>query len=278
MPGRILLCTDLDRTLLPNGHPPESPGVRTLFRTLVDRPEVILAYVSGRNRPQIMEAISQYGVPLPDWAICDVGATIFRIEKGTWSHWEAWNKTIAPAWRGLNSWQIDPFLQGIPGIWKQPEANQNTHKLSYHADPESDGALFRSQIEAILLPKRIHTTIVWSIDDLDNIGMLDIMPEGASKRHAIEFVMAHLGLTPEEILFAGDSGNDLDVLCSPLPSVLVANARETVRREALQRTRIANHPDSLYLAQGGLRGLNGNYAAGILEGLVHYYPDTAAWF
>ncbi|MBF0176858.1 MAG: HAD-IIB family hydrolase [Magnetococcales bacterium] len=268
----------MDRTLLPNGHPPELPGVRDLFRALVSRPEVTLAYVSGRNRAQMMEAVAEYGVPPPDYAICDVGATIFRIEDISWHPWEAWNGTIAPAWQGLSSWDIEPLLRGISGIWKQPEANQNTHKLSYHADPTADAAALRAKIQATLHPRGIRTSIVWSIDDLDHIGMLDIMPEGSSKLHAILFLMQQLGFAAGEMVFAGDSGNDLDVLCSPLPSVLVANAQEGVRREAMERTRIDHHADALYLACGGLRGLNGNYAAGILEGVVHYHPHAAAWF
>ena len=34
MPERLLLCTDLDRTLIPNGPQPESPGARAHFATL----------------------------------------------------------------------------------------------------------------------------------------------------------------------------------------------------------------------------------------------------
>jgi hypothetical protein len=30
----------------------------------------------------------------------------------------------------------------------------------------------------------------------------------------------------------------------------------------------------LYLPQGNFFGMNGNYAAGVLEGLVHFIPET----
>ncbi len=33
----------------------------------------------------------------------------------------------------------------------------------------------------------------------------------------------------------------------------------------------------LYVAQGDLHGLNGNYAAGVLEGLVHFFPENEKW-
>ena len=36
----ILLCSDLDRTLIPNGTQPESPQARPLLRSLAARPEL----------------------------------------------------------------------------------------------------------------------------------------------------------------------------------------------------------------------------------------------
>ena len=52
MPKRILICTDLDRTLLPNGKQPESPGARAAFTRLVSRPEVTLG-LCQRPAPRV---------------------------------------------------------------------------------------------------------------------------------------------------------------------------------------------------------------------------------
>ncbi|HKJ77267.1 MAG TPA: HAD family hydrolase, partial [Gammaproteobacteria bacterium] len=60
---RLLLCTDLDRTVLPNGFQEESPQARPLLRTLARRPEVTLAYVSGRDLSLLQDAIRDYGLP-----------------------------------------------------------------------------------------------------------------------------------------------------------------------------------------------------------------------
>ena len=73
-------------------------------------------------------------------------------------------------------------------------------------------------------------------------------------------------------VFAGDSGNDLDVLSSPIHAVLVANAGDDVRAAARSAPQ-----SSLYMARGGYLGMNGNYSAGILEGLAHYLPDVDDW-
>ena len=46
----LLICTDLDRTLIPNRIAPESPGAREYFRKLSNRDEITLVYISGRNK------------------------------------------------------------------------------------------------------------------------------------------------------------------------------------------------------------------------------------
>lgn len=105
-------------------------------------------------------------------------------------------------------------------------------------------------------------------------GLLDVLPEHATKLHAIQFLMKHKGFTPEQTVFAGDSGNDLPALTSGLQAVLIKNARADVRDEALQQAQAAGHSDCLYLAQGGM---NGNYSDGVLERLAHFLPQTRDW-
>lgn len=59
-----------------------------------------------------------------------------------------------------------------------------------------------------------------------------------------------------------------------IPSVLAANATPEVRDEA--RAMLAAAPEArLYFARGGFKGMNGNYASGILEGMQHFFPQTA---
>ena len=88
--------------------------------------------------------------------------------------------------------------------------------------------------------------------------------------------MQQQGFAKGDTVFCGDSGNDLEVLESHLPSVLVANAAAEVRQQALARARQAGHEEQLYLARGGFMEMNGCYAAGILEGIAHYCPTAIA--
>ncbi|MGD9356547.1 MAG: HAD family hydrolase, partial [Chromatiales bacterium] len=69
MTDKLLVCTDLDRTLIPNGPQSESPGAREHFAHLAGRPEVTLAYVSGRHRALVEKAMTNYCLPTPDFVI-----------------------------------------------------------------------------------------------------------------------------------------------------------------------------------------------------------------
>jgi hypothetical protein len=109
------------------------------------------------------------------------------------------------------------------------------------------------------------------------MGLLDVLPAHATKLHAMEFLMQHQGFNYANTVFAGDSGNDLPVLASAIQSVLVANADCNVIEQAKTQARKQETMAAFYLAQGGFLGMNGNYSAGILEGVAHYHPDTQLW-
>jgi hypothetical protein len=57
----------------------------------------------------------------------------------------------------------------------------------------------------------------------------------------------------------------------------VANAQPVVREFALQRAESLDYVAQLYIARGGFMSMNGNYSAGMLEGIAHYHPQTVEW-
>jgi sucrose-6F-phosphate phosphohydrolase len=269
---RFLLCTDLDRTLIPNGKQDESPHAMERFKRLVECPEVTLAYVTGRHRALIQQAIADYDLPLPDFAIADVGTTIYRIEPAGWSQSDEWDAQIAPDWQGLTHDELYRLLSVFPMLRLQEKEKQNRHKLSFYVPLETDSKRLLQEMDQRLKYSDINANLIWSIDEKAALGLLDVLPVSANKLHAIRFLMQQQGFGLENTVFSGDSGNDLDVLLSSIPAVLVANADEEVRRQAEQA-----HKDTLYIAEGGYLGMNGNYSAGILEGIAHYHPEVDSW-
>jgi sucrose-6F-phosphate phosphohydrolase len=277
MNNNILLCSDMDRTILPNGDQEESPEVRSVFRLLVERPEIHLAYVSGRDKDLIQKAITEYDLPLPDYAVGDVGTTIYELTGSNWTPWEAWFKEIAKDWNGLESEDLTGFLKGFDDLKLQEPEKQNRFKLSYYADKNANGQQMVDQIQAYLSKQKLNSRVIWSVDEQRNSGLVDILPQRASKLHAVRYLIDQKGYRKSKVVFCGDSGNDLNVLTSDIRSVLVKNASEEVRREAMKSVDKNGRPETLYVAQGNFMGLNGNYAAGVLEGLAHFIPDVHPW-
>jgi HAD superfamily hydrolase (TIGR01484 family) len=277
MPERILICTDLDRTLLPNGRQPESPGARERFAHLAAQPEVRTAYVTGRHRALVLEAIETFQLPLPDYVIGDVGTSIFSITTGEWVLWETWQAEIGASWHGLRHDELASLFSDLQGLELQEIEKQGTFKLSYYTPHTVNTDELLAEMEHRLQQHNLEASLVWSLDETTDTGLLDVLPAAATKRHAVEFLMEREGYSVDNTVFAGDSGNDLPVLTSPLHSVLVANATAQVREQALQQATDNGTLDALYLASGGFLGMNGNYSAGILEGVVHYIPDALFW-
>lgn len=295
-----LLCSDLDRTLVPNGSAPEASGARALLRSLVGRKILDVCYVSGRSVPLIHEAIYEFSLPTPHVVIGDVGATIADVRgndvsgdvdgdtntdangdtnaevKKQGQTWSAWHEHLAEDWQGGDAWTLQEVLEPLTsrlGIRPQEDANQNTFKLSYYTPNPFDQTQL-AVLEDDLQQRGFASRLIWSVDEAIDTGLLDVLPARASKFHAIEFFLAHHPLgqrhPPASVVFAGDSGNDLAALTSHLNAVLVANAAMDVREQA---QREVEDKQTLYLARGDFLGMNGNYSAGVLEGLAHYHPE-----
>ncbi len=277
MSRRILLCSDLDRTLLPNGFQPESPQARPLLRRLAEHPDITFAYVSGRHLGLIDAAIEDYQLPLPDFAVGDVGTSIYRHDQGGWRLWEQWSQRIAPDWGGHARDELAHWLDDVDGIALQEADKQGRFKLSYYATPDIDHAALLAEVQRRLQARAVRAGLVWSVDETTATGLLDILPAAATKLGAVRFLMAELGFDETNTVFAGDSGNDLPVLISGIPAVLVANATAEVRADAEWGLQNSAGVNRLYCACGDFRGMNGNYAAGVLEGLMHFHPALEDW-
>jgi sucrose-6F-phosphate phosphohydrolase len=277
MNDALLLCTDLDRTLLPNGSQPESPDARRRFSWFAARAEVRLAYVTGRHLALVEKAIANYVLPRPDFVIADVGTSLYESADDSWRRCADWDGQFESEWGGMDHTAIRLLFSDMHDLQLQGAAKQSRYKLSFYLPLYTDRHALLPAMQQRLERRGVRASLIWSIDDPAGIALLDVVPQSATKFHAIEYLMRREGFTPENTVFAGDSGNDLPVLCSALRTILVANATADVREEALQLSAYHGTSGSLYVAKGEFMGMNGNYSAGILEGVAHFLPQTRAW-
>ena len=271
---KILICSDLDRTIIPNGYQQESARARPLFRQLAEHSSIYLAYVSGRGKELILDAIDEFYLPLPDYAIGDVGTTLYRVIDGDWKLSDDWSHEIGQDWKEFSWEKLAAFFEEVEGIQLQEPQKQNQYKLSFYADQNVDHQQLIKKIRVILTQQGVLASIIWSVDAISASGLLDIIPARANKLHAIQFLMRLEQFSADRTVFAGDSGNDLDALTSGLQAILVRNAMDEVRNEAIKMLSEKRMTNRLYLAKGNFCGMNGNYTAGVIEGLVHYIPET----
>lgn len=274
---RLLLCTDMDRTVIPNGAQQEHPDARENFHTLCKLPGVELVYVTGRDLNLVEEAIGQYSLPRPGWLITDVGTKIYQSTATGYKELTLWQELISRDWHGKTHRELQQVLSQIKEIKLQESDKQNDFKLSYYFTLESDLSRVIKEVRKRLDTIGAAVNIITSIDETEQVGLLDILPVSADKLHGLLFLQEHLGYLDEEVIFAGDSGNDLPVLVSSIRSILVANAAPELQSQIAKTARDNNNYDAFYQADSNFY-LGGNYSAGVIQGVFHYMPQIKDLF
>jgi HAD superfamily hydrolase (TIGR01484 family) len=204
-----------------------------------------------------------------------VGTTIYNVtEDREWRRQETWEERISRDWAGKTHAELKALLHDIRLLRLQEPSKQNRHKLSYYVPLQANREALTRVITDRMTDIGVRSNLIWSLDEPQGVGLLDILPAGASKYYAIEALMQQLGFGYHNTVFCGDSGNDIEVMASAVPAVLVANADGGVKQLAQELAQRAGFADRLYIAQGGFYGMNGNYSGGMLEGIAHYHPES----
>lgn len=262
-----ILATDLDRTLLPNGSWEGDRDAIKMFNDLTEREDVLVVYVTGRNLALTEAAIKEYGVRYPNVLVGDVGTSIRKYGQGVWTFDEGWIDHVnmtSPRW---DAGAIRDMVSGVAGIREQEPEHLNEFKQSYYADHEKKDGMLKEIDE--LVKGRFDEVIIYSYDSQDGKGLLDFLPNSATKQTALEYLAEEFGQEKGQVVFCGDSGNDIFPLTAGFRGVLVRNADEQLVRSVKK----AMEEDAnlvAYFASGNFMGLNGYYTSGVIEGAYHY--------
>ena len=262
-----ILATDLDRTLLPNGKWEADSGAIELFNELTEQQGVLVVYVTGRNLDLTEKAIAQYSVRHPNVLVGDVGTTIRKYENGAWSFDEGWIAHVKHASPRWDAGGIRDAIAGVDGIREQEAEHLNQFKQSYYVDHDRREEIL-SEVDELAKGK-FDEVLVYSYDSVSGDGLLDCLPDSATKQTGLEYVCEEYGTKREDAVFCGDSGNDIFPLTAGFSGVLVRNADEQLVQDV--KAAMAKNPSlKAYFAKGGFKGLSGYYTSGVLEGAYHY--------
>ena len=232
--------TDLDQNLL---------GDRESLAAFLDimqqhRRQISFGIVTGRRLDSALKALREHAIPLPDVLISSLGTEIHYAPNLTRDI--VWSRHINHQWQRD---EVVRILTEMPGLIMQPKQCQNPFKASYYIDPAVAPDIHA--IKKSLLKQEQTVNAIFSFGQF-----LDILPCRASKGFALRWTAGQLGIPLENILVAGGSGADEDMMRGNTLAVVVGNRHHEELSDLAAIERI-------YFAKQ-------NYAAGIIEAMEHY--------
>jgi len=201
------IFTDLDQNLLGDAE------------SLADFLDVIKIYrkcttfgiATGRRLDSALRMMKRYGIPQPDILITSLGTEVCYAPRLTQDR--AWAEHIDHLWKPR---AIIRVLADLPGIKLQPKAELSRFKISYYIDPEEAPGL--DEINSLLHQHELTASTFLSFGQF-----LDIVPMRASKGFALRWCADQWDIPLENILVAGGSGADEDMMRGNTMAVVVAN-------------------------------------------------------
>jgi len=263
--SKPILATDLDGTLIPSAAAPEGSRERRALRKLArcnEADEIELVFVTGRHFESVMAVMRSEQLPTPSWIVCDVGSSIYERAQESFRPVPDYEKHIEGLVRELDVQSLRPLLQDKCQVEPQEEEKQQKFKLSFYCD----GPLMQSsvcQIEVILNDSSLPFCVIGSIDPFNRRGLIDVMPQKVNKAYALDWWAARQKLNRDEIIFAGDSGNDFAALTHGFRAILVGNASFELAQSVKQYHEKAGTSERFFYATQ-------HTSAGILEGCEHF--------
>ena len=233
-----LLVSDLDGTLIGDGAALEE-FARWRSRDRSFR----FAIATGRDLYDAVDVLLAWKAPVPEVLITSAGSEIYHVLDEVLCDFRAdheWTQWIDQDW---DPGAIGARLALVAGLAPQPEREQRRFKRSYFvAHPN-----VVQEVERRLADSGLTVTILCS-----HGRFLDILPARASKGHALRFLAEAFRIPVNNVIAAGDAGNDLPMLQAAGHAVIVANYNpEIASIRSARHAHFATKP----------------YAGGVLEGV-----------
>lgn len=199
----MLLATDLDGTFLGG----KKIDQLNLYRLIRNHKDIRLAFVTGRGLESVLPLLNDPIIPNPDYIICDVGATI--VNGRTLEAIEPVQSQIEAKWPGLFTFRKE--LKNIKGLKFQEVPQQR--RCSFYYDQNTD-------LEAVrAIAQRYECEVLLSAGQY-----LDILPNNTNKGETLKQLVKLANLSPDQVLVAGDTLNDLSLYETGYQGVVVGKS------------------------------------------------------
>ena len=235
-----LIVTDIDYTLL--GDDRSLAKFKNTLRKMST--QIGFGVATGRVVESAVKVIKNNNIPMPDLFITSVGSEIYYNYKDELIYSTGWDAHISHLWQQD---KIIDLLSKFKFLKYQEKQNQRKFKISYYT-PDIPQNI--QKVRELLIDNKIKCNLIFSHGQF-----LDILPYRASKGKAIRYLAYRWNIPFENILVAGDSGNDMEMLKGDLLGVVVANYSSEL--EELKGSRRVYFSDK-------------RFAAGITDGINYY--------
>ncbi len=251
----FIFSADLDGTLLPNKAGVADAGCLERTRTMLNElheAKIPIAYFSSRTLTSAKQILRTYRLPAPRWWICNAGTAIYN---GLGQPDQDWLRQIGP---GISVSEVRQALYDIKGLTLQHGAHRASHTISFYSRDTLTPQLRR----AILLRAHKVRADLWlthSVEERTGRGIVQLSPKSVGACAVLQYLADKERLPLTKVMFAGDSGEDLQALVSGVRGVLVGNAHKDVK-QALEAMR-GDYADShacickRFYGDGVLQGL-----------------------
>ncbi|KXG84611.1 HAD-IIB family hydrolase [Agrobacterium bohemicum] len=238
-----LFSTDLDGTVVGNND--ATARFRDFWQSLPQETRPLLVFNSGRLLDDQFELMEDVPLPNPDYVIGGVGTLLSGHDQPSLK--QAYAASLGQA---FDTHKIVSVMSSVSGASVQPARYQHDLKSSWYLHDASGADI--SDIERRLVDNEIDARIVYSSN-----RDLDILPRAADKGAAIQWLCIHLDIGLDEVVVAGDTGNDRAMFELPgVRGIVVSNALPELKGLAVDKDHVFCAPDA--------------EADGVMSGLRHW--------
>jgi len=235
-----MIVSDIDYTLVG-----VNSSLKEFINIIKNMPKKIgFVVATGRTISSTHDMLNRINLPLPKAIISSAGSEIYYNYEGEQIYSKGWDAHISYMW---NRDTIVNLLSGLKFLQLQENEAQRIFKISYYTSESPEKI---KMINRILIENKIKANIIFSH------GLyLDILPLRASKGKAIRYLANRWNILYDNILVAGESGIDKEILNSEFLGVVVANhSSELENLKGKKKVYFSSH----------------EYAGGLIDGIKHY--------
>jgi hydroxymethylpyrimidine pyrophosphatase-like HAD family hydrolase len=185
-------------------------------------PQVVLAFVTGRYAWSVRELVKQGRLPQPSFICCDVGTEIIDCRDPQNQIGMRYTARVAPGW-------------DLETIYRLGEGEGVTRQEFEDGQPRFQAGFYYDGKESTLSAFRQRLQRLTDHQVLASYGeYIDVLPVTLGKGKAVQHLQEALALEWEQVVVAGDAGNDRSMFEVGFQGIVPANALDELKQIANQ--------------------------------------------